>query len=69
MEEGPKELENGRRQQGVVAVCRWLKGVTRRSVTRSLGEGKFQRGEVRKSSLGVKMAVLKSPSSWEGLMQ
>lgn len=29
LEEGPKELENGGRQQGVVAFCRWLKGVTR----------------------------------------
>lgn len=43
----------------MVAVCRWLKGVTQRSVTRALGEWKFQRGKVRKSDLGVKVAMLK----------
>lgn len=43
----------------MVAVCRWSKDVTQRSVARALGEWKFQRGEVRKSNR-VKMAMLKA---------
>lgn len=64
-----KRAENEGLQKGVVAVYRWLKGVTQRNITRPLDEWKCQRGKfypaMRKSNLGVETAMLEVSWSLE----